>query len=221
MSIRRAVEDGHDVDELAPAPEAEPGALLRPATEARGEHAEVAQQVAQVDQAGRRDRDRETAERADDQDRDGGQDADRDGRVGRGPERRVDAAPQATERQVPVAAHREHHPGRGALDGQRADEDRREDHEQVDLADGDPGDDLGGQRRLDGRGDREPEGLTLGDGRRHVRDGQDDRDQEDRSHETGDRHRPEHAARRMTGGVDRLLAERARPCRSRRRRRAP
>ena len=39
--------------------------------------------------------------------------------------------------QVPVAAHREHHPGRGALDRQRADEDRGEDDEEVDLADRD------------------------------------------------------------------------------------
>ena len=49
--------------------------------------------------------------------------------------RRVDLPPGAAERQVPVAAHREHHPGRRALDRQRADEDRREDHEEVDLAD--------------------------------------------------------------------------------------
>ena len=47
--------------------------------------------------------------------------------------RRVDVAPRAAERQVPVAAHREHHPGRGALDRQGADEHRGEDDEQVDA----------------------------------------------------------------------------------------
>ena len=50
---------------------------------------------------------------------------------------RVDLAPERAAGQVPVAAHREHHPRRRALDRQRADEDRGEDDEQVDLADGD------------------------------------------------------------------------------------
>ena len=137
--------------------------------------AEVAQEVAQVDQPGRRDRQRDAADRPDQQDRDGGEDADRDRGVGRGAEAGADVAPRPAAGQVPVPAHREHHPGRGALDRQRADEDRRQDDEEVDLADRDAADDLGVEVRRDGRRDRELAGQAGGHRGRDVLERQDDR----------------------------------------------
>ncbi len=72
-----AVDEGQDVDELAPATEAEPGLLVRPAAEPGREDAGVAHEVGDVDQAGRRDRDGDGRPRTDDEDRQGGDDADR------------------------------------------------------------------------------------------------------------------------------------------------
>ena len=97
-----------------------------------------------------------------------------------GVRKRVLTWPHApAERQVPVPAHREHHPGRGALDRQRAHEDRRQDDEEVDLADRDAADELGVEVRRDGRRDRELAGQAVGHGRRDVLERQDDRQQED------------------------------------------
>src|SRR5690349_951034 len=89
-----AVDDGQDVDRLAPPAEVEPCRLVRPPAEAGVQHAEVRQQVAEVDQARGRDRHAEPAERADHEDRDGGQDADGDRGIGRRLERAVDASPK-------------------------------------------------------------------------------------------------------------------------------
>ena len=74
----RAPDEGEDVDRHPPPPEAEPRRLVRPAAAARDQQADVAQEVAQVDQPGRRDRQGDAADRPDEQDRDRREDADRD-----------------------------------------------------------------------------------------------------------------------------------------------
>ena len=213
-----------DVDELAPATEVEPGRLARPAPVSGGEDAEVRQQ----DSSGRSARSpRSTTENPP------SGPITRIGIAARMPtaiaafagvsERRVDAAPDAAERQVPVAAHREHHPGRRALDRQGAHEDRREDHEQVHLTDGDPG------RRSPALsvawivvGDREAERLALRDRRGRCPGWQRmtaSRNTVPTIPEIADR--PEDAARRLAAGVDASLRRTCRRCRSRRRRTGP
>ena len=122
--------------------------------------------------------------------------------------RRVDVAPGTAERQVPVAAHREHQAGRGALDGQRADEDRDEDDEQVELADGQAADESSLRFSLIvvaiGKPTARPSAIEAAmswNARMTA-------EQEDRADEPGEPDRRQDAARRLPAGVERLLAER-------------
>src|SRR6266550_2984550 len=204
-----AIQDGDQVDQLAPSTEVEPGGRPGPAAEAGSEDADVAEQIAQVDQTRGSDREREATERTDHEDRNGREDPDRDRGIRRRLERRVDPAPDRAEGQVAVAAHREHHPRRRALDRQGADEDRDEDDEEVDLADGDarPGD-VVREGRLDGGRDREAAALTFLHRVRDRGDRKDDGQQEDRADDARDRDGPEDATRRLTPSIDGLLAER-------------
>ena len=79
-----APDQRENVDDRPPAPELEPRPLVRPATAPGDEHAEVAQEVRDVDHAGRRDGDVDRGPGPGHDERDGGEDADRDRGVGRG-----------------------------------------------------------------------------------------------------------------------------------------
>src|SRR6266550_2829552 len=105
-----APNEGEDVDDRAPAPEREPGALVRPALAAGNEDAEVTQEVAEVDHSGCGNGHVDRPECPGQEQRDRAKHADRDRRIDRRLEGGVDVAPQAAQWQASVATHREHEP---------------------------------------------------------------------------------------------------------------
>ena len=117
--------------------------------------------------------------------------------------------PQPAERQASVAAHREHESRRGALDGERAHEDRGQDHEEVELAEADARQDLLRQVVASVVAIGNPNAWPSAIAASMSGSRQDDREQEDRADDAREPDRGQDAARRLAARVDRLLAERA------------
>ena len=119
----------------------------------------------------------------------------------------MNPADQACEGKLAVARHAEREPDGRRLDGETADVDRGEDDEEVKV--GRPAREVA----LDDRHERERvfAGRRVGDELLHVaRDGDDDREQEDRADDRCADHGPDDGEWRRLAWVLRLFGERAR-----------
>ena len=110
----------------------------------------------------------------------------------------------ARQRQLPVARHAECQPDGGGLNRQAADVDRRQHDEQVDIRHP-PGQD--GVQDVGGRRDRRRHGARSGDELLHVRNGDDQRKEEDRADDESADDRPQHRFRRLHSRILRFLGQ--------------
>ncbi len=93
------------------------------------------------------------------------------------------------------------------MNRQRADEDRDDEHDQVQLAEGEPAEETSVEVIEDGGCDREAAGRPLGHRCRDVLQREDHRQDEDEADRPGDPDRGEDAPRGLSPSVDGLFAE--------------